>query len=340
MNLIDLRSDTVTKPTPAMLEFMFQAETGDDVYGEDPTVNTLEKATAQLFGKEAGLFCPSGTMANQIAIKLHTEPLSEVICDQTAHIYNYEGGGIAFNSAASVCLLPGIRGKITATQIAENIRPDNIHYPITKLVCLENTSNKGGGSFYTAAEIAPIAELCSANNLALHLDGARMFNALVAANETPAQHGQYFETISICFSKGLGTPVGSVLVGTEAHIKKARRIRKVLGGGMRQSGYLAAAGIYALEHHLDRLAEDHKRASQLEEALKTCNYIEEILPVETNIVIFKLNSKYSPDEFLARLSAENILASGFGPMQIRFVTHLNFTDEMLEKTILVLKSLN
>lgn len=340
MNLIDLRSDTVTRPTPAMLNFMFQAQVGDDVYGEDPTVNSLEKATAQLFGKEAGLFCPSGTMANQIAIKLHTEPLSEVICDQTAHIYNYEGGGIAFNSAASVCLLPGVRGKITAAQIAENIRPDNIHYPISKLVSLENTSNKGGGSFYTAAEISPIAELCAANNLALHLDGARVFNALVAANETPAQHGQYFDTISICFSKGLGTPVGSVLVGTEAHIKKARRIRKALGGGMRQAGYLAAAGIYALENNLDRLAEDHKRAKQLEETLKTCNYVAEVLPVETNIVIFKLNKKYLPNNFLTKLAAENVLASGFGPMQIRFVTHLDFTDEMLEKTIQVLQGLN
>ncbi|HSI91789.1 MAG TPA: GntG family PLP-dependent aldolase [Adhaeribacter sp.] len=338
MKPIDLRSDTVTKPTKAMLEYMFQAETGDDVYGEDPTVNLLEKSCAQLFGKEAGLFCPSGTMTNQIAIKLHTEPLSEVICDQTAHIYNYEGGGIAFNSAASVCLIPGLRGKITADQVHESIRPDNIHYPISRMVSLENTSNKGGGSFYTAAEIAPIAEVCRAGNLALHLDGARIFNALTASQEKPAQHGQYFDTISVCFSKGLGAPVGSVLLGTEVHIKKARRIRKVLGGGMRQAGYLAAAGIYALQNNLDRLAEDHKRARHLEEALKTCTFVAEILPVETNIVIFKLQSGIQPEAFLARLAQQNILASGFGPQQIRLVTHLDFDDEMLERTILALKN--
>ena len=339
MNTIDLRSDTVTKPSKAMLEAMFQAETGDDVYGEDPTVSMLEKSCAQFFGKEAGLFCPSGTMTNQIAIKLHTEPLSEVICDLTSHIYNYEGGGIAFNSAASVCVIPGERGKITPEQIAQCIRPDNIHYPISKLVSLENTSNKGGGSYYTAAEIAPIAELCRANKLALHLDGARVFNALIAAKETPAQHGQYFDTISVCLSKGLGAPIGSVLLGTEAHIKKARRIRKVLGGGMRQAGYLAAAGIYALQNNLDRLSEDHARAKQLEETLKTCPYVAEVLPVETNIVIFKLQNDIDPNRFLAKLAEQNILASGFGPMQIRFVTHLDFNDEMLEKTIQVLKAI-
>jgi len=339
MKAIDLRSDTVTQPSKAMLEYMFAAETGDDVYGEDPTVNALELTCASLFGKEAGIFCPSGTMTNQIAIKVHTEPLSEVICDQTAHIYNYEGGGIAFNSGASVCLLPGERGKITADQIKDSIRPDNIHYPITRLVSLENTSNKGGGSFYTSKEIDPIARLCRENDLALHLDGARVFNALVAANEKPAEHGKYFDTISICFSKGLGTPVGSVLVGSHAHIKKARRIRKVFGGGMRQAGYLAAAALYALEYNLDRLVEDHKRARALEETLKTCSYVSDILPVETNIVIFTLRPGFLPDAFLALLKEQNILASGFGPMQIRLVTHLDFDDAMLEKTIQVLKSI-
>jgi threonine aldolase len=340
MKAIDFRSDTVTQPTPAMLERMFQARTGDDVYGEDPTVNELERTCAKLFGKEAGLFCPSGTMTNQIAIKLHTEPLSEVICDQTAHIYNYEGGGIAFNSGASVYLLNGLRGKFTASQVREGIRPDNIHNPITKLVSIENTCNKGGGAFYTAAEIAPIAELCRENKLALHLDGARVFNALIAANETAAQHGQYFDTISVCLSKGLGTPVGSVLLGTDAHINKARRIRKVLGGGMRQAGYLAAAGLYALENNIERLAEDHKRAKAFEEALIGCNYVAETLPVETNIVIFKLQDTMPSETFLAKLKAENILASAFGPQQIRFVTHLDLTDEMLDRTIKVLQKLN
>ena len=335
----DLRSDTVTRPTPAMLQCMFEAAVGDDVYEEDPTVNALEAKTAALFGQEAGIFCPSGTMTNQIAIKAQTDPLTEVICDYTSHIYQYEGGGIAFNSAASVYLLDGERGKITPDMVKSAIRPDNIHHPISKLVSLENTSNKGGGAYYTLNEIAAISKVCKENNLALHLDGARVFNALLAAQESPQPYGKYFDSISICLSKGLGVPVGSVLVGSQALIRKARRIRKALGGGMRQAGYLAAAGIYALDNHVTRLAQDHANARLLHDTLLTCSYVESILPVETNILIFKLIPEVSTTIFLQKLKENNILAIDFGPQQIRFVTHLDVTDDLIDHTINVLKNL-
>ncbi|MGV3589700.1 MAG: threonine aldolase family protein [Adhaeribacter sp.] len=340
MNIIDLRSDTVTRPTPGMLQYMFQASVGDDVFEEDPTINALETKTAALFGMEAGLFCPSGTMTNQIAIKVQTEPLSEVICDYTAHIYQYEGGGIAFNSAASVYLLHGERGKITPEMVKGAIRPDNIHYPISRLVSIENTSNKGGGTFYTLTEIAGIAAVCQENKLALHLDGARVFNALTAANESPQAYGQYFNTISVCLSKGLGAPVGSVLVGSKDLIRKARRIRKALGGGMRQAGFLAAAGIYALNNHVERLTQDHNCARLLRDTLEQCPYVESVLPVETNIVIFTLAPKVETRVFLQKLKEQGILALDFGPRQIRFVTHLDFTKAMAEKTSQVLRNIS
>lgn len=340
MIFTDLRSDTVTRPTPAMLQAMFSAPVGDDVFGEDPTVSALEEKAAALFGLEAGLFCPSGTMTNQIAIKAHTEPLSEVICDYTAHIYQYEGGGIAANSGASVYLLHGERGKITADMVRSGIRPNNIHYPLTKLVTLENTSNKGGGSFYTLPEIAAIAAVCQENKLALHLDGARIFNALAAADEPSLPYGKYFDSISICLSKGLGTPVGSVLLGSNSFIQKARRIRKVFGGGMRQAGYLAAAGIYALDNHVTRLSEDHYKAKILAETLQSCSYVEHISPVDTNIVIFKLNNRITEQAFLKELAAQEVIALDFGPQTIRLVTHLDITDAMLEHTVKVLQNLN
>ncbi|MER2998940.1 threonine aldolase family protein [Pontibacter populi] len=339
IEITDLRSDTVTKPTPEMLQAMFAAPVGDDVYEEDPTINTLEAKAAAMFGMEAGLFCPSGTMTNQIAIKAHTEPLTEVICDITSHIYQYEGGGIMFNSGASVALVHGERGKMTPAQVEAHIRPDNIHYPPTRLVSLENTCNKGGGAFYTIDEIAAISEVCKQNDLALHLDGARVFNALVASGDDAKDYGLYFDSISVCLSKGLGAPVGSVLLGNKAFIKKSRRIRKVLGGGMRQAGYLAAACIYALDNNIKRLAEDQRKAKLLEEALLQTNYVESVLPVQTNIVIFKLNQKYNDAAFLQALAEQNIKASAFGPQMIRFVTHLDVTDEMLAHTINVLKSL-
>ncbi|WP_299757704.1 GntG family PLP-dependent aldolase [uncultured Pontibacter sp.] len=341
IHTIDLRSDTVTKPTPEMLQAMFAAPVGDDVYGEDPTVNALEEKTAAMFGMEAGLFCPSGTMTNQIAIKVHTQPLTEIICDVTAHIHQYEGGGIAFNSAASTALVHGERGKMTPQQVEENIRPlDNIHFPETRLVALENSCNKGGGSFYTLQEIAAISEVCKRHHLSLHLDGARVFNALAASGDAAKDYGLYFDSISVCLSKGLGAPVGSVLLGGKDFIKRARKIRKVMGGGMRQAGYLAAACLYALDHHVDRLQEDHRKAKELEQALQQASYVDYVMPVETNIVIFKLNDSFRDDSFVQALAKQNIVAASFGPQMIRFVTHLDITEDMHQHLLQVLAAMN
>ncbi|WP_207431084.1 threonine aldolase family protein [Sabulibacter ruber] len=336
--LIDLRSDTVTKPSPAMLEAMFQTQVGDDVYSEDPTVNELQAYGASLFGMEAGLFCPSGTMTNQIAIKLHTQPLSEVICERTSHIYLYEVGGIAFNSAASVHLIQGTRGKITPQQVADGINPDNIHHPVTSLVSLENTSNKGGGSYYTLPEIAAISEVCRQNNIPLHLDGARVFNALVATGENPQEYSRYFNTISVCLSKGLGAPVGSLLLGPKPLIEIAKRVRKALGGGWRQAGFLAAAGLYALKNNIQRLQIDHDRAALLGKVLQETSYVVEVLPVDTNIVIFTLAPEVNPNVFISYLEGKGILASTFGPQQIRMVTHLDLTDAMILEIITAIQS--
>jgi threonine aldolase len=328
--IIDLRSDTVTRPTAGMKEAMFAAPVGDDVFGEDPTVNALEEKLARLFGMEAGMFCPSGTMTNQIAIRLHTRIQTEVICHQYSHIYLYEGGGIMSNSLASVKLLPGDLGKITAAQIAESISPDDVHAPETTLVSLENTMNKGGGSIYTLDEIKPIQALCKEKGLKLHLDGARLFNALVETGESPADWGAHFDTISICLSKGLGCPIGSVLLGTKADIKRARKVRKVFGGGMRQAGILAAAGIYALDHQIDRLKEDHARARALGEILRKLSFVTETLPVSTNIVIARLEG-ITPEELLKKLAEKNIKAVKFGKDLVRFVTHHDFGDAELEE---------
>src|SRR5215211_5906694 len=286
--MIDYRSDTFTKPTPGMLEAMFKAKVGDDVFGEDPTVNELEAMSAELFGMEAAVFCPSGTMTNQIAIKCHTQPGDEVICDVSSHIYQYEGGGIAFNSGASVKLLYGDKGRITAQQVLDNINADDVHKAHTSLVSLENTSNRGGGSCYEIEEIKKIKTVCDENNLILHLDGARLFNALIQKKQTPNEYGQLFNSISICLSKSLGCPVGSLLLGDAPFIKKARRVRKAFGGGMRQAGFLAAAGIYALRNNVQRLEEDHRHAAVLAEAISVKEFTAFVLPVETNIVIFEL----------------------------------------------------
>ena len=335
-SIIDLRSDTVTKPTFGMLQAMMGAEVGDDVLGEDPTVNALEKKAAEMFGMEAGLFCPSGTMTNQIAIKLHTQPGTEVICDQKSHIYNYEGGGIAFNSGASVRLLQGPRGILNPEMIEQNINPDDIHFPPTSLVSLENTVNKGGGSIYLLEQIAAISEVCKAHQIPLHLDGARVFNALLATGEDAKMYGKYFETVSVCLSKGLGVPVGSVLVGSKEQMKKGRRIRKVFGGGMRQAGYLAAAGLYALENNIERLKEDQARAKEIGNVLAGMPYVGQVEPVDTNIVLFSLKGLTTGD-FLSKLAAHHIKAAAFGPGSIRMVTHLDFTDEMLERLLKALK---
>ncbi|OWP64519.1 threonine aldolase [Hymenobacter amundsenii] len=328
---IDLRSDTVTRPTPAMLEAMFHARVGDDVYEEDPTVQALEAETAARFGLEAGLFCPSGTMTNQIAIKAHTVPMSEVICEQTSHIYLWEVGGIAFHSGASVALLTGDRGRLTAPQVEAAIRPENVHYPITRLISLENTHNRGGGSCYTLPELEALAEVARRHRLPLHLDGARVFNALVATGQDGREYGRLFDTISVCLSKGMGAPVGSVLLGSRAFIQQTKRIRKVMGGGMRQAGYLAAAGLYALEHNVERLADDHRRARKLADLLAARPYVAEVLPADTNLVIFRLRDSQPAEAFLAYLEQQGIKASSFGPQLIRFVTHLDVDDAMLAR---------
>ncbi|MFZ9236516.1 MAG: threonine aldolase family protein [Algoriphagus sp.] len=327
---LDLRSDTLTKPSVGMREAMYAAPLGDDVFGEDPTVNALEEKIASLFGKEAALFCPSGTMTNQIAIRLHTGPQKEIICHQHSHIYLYEGGGIMANSMASVKLLTGNLGKITASQVAESINPDDVHAPETTLVSLENTMNKGGGSIYTLDEVRPIQALCQEKGLKLHLDGARLFNALVETGDAPAEWGNLFDTISICLSKGLGCPIGSVLLGSKADIKRARKVRKVFGGGMRQAGFLAAAGIYALDHQVARLKEDHQRARTLGEFLLKAPQVVEVLPVATNIVIARLEG-ISPEAYLQELNSKGIKGVKFGKDLVRFVTHLDFGDEHLEE---------
>jgi threonine aldolase len=337
--IIDLRSDTVTKPSKAMLEAMFSAPVGDDVFNEDPTINALEIKTAALFNHEAALFCPSGTMTNQIAIKCHTQPGNELICDINSHIYNYEGGGISSNSGVQAKLIQGDRGRITAEQIEQHINPEYDWLSHTSLVCLENTVNRAGGSYYQLEDIKKIKQLCQQKQLSLHLDGARIFNALVESNYATHDVGKQFDSISICLSKGLGAPVGSLLIGSNAFIKKARRVRKMFGGGMRQAGFLAAAGIYALDNNITRLREDHHRAKQIEDVLKTLPYIESILPVDTNIIIFNLTDKYTAVSFEEALKPYHIKLAAFGKQTIRFVTHLDFTDDMLEIVIAILKKM-
>jgi threonine aldolase len=337
--ITDLRSDTFTKPSPAMLKAMFKAAVGDDVFGEDPTVNRLEAMAANMFGMEAALFCPSGTMTNQIAIKCHTQPGDEVICDKMSHVYIYEGGGIAFNSGCQTKVLEGNRGRITAQQVSEAINPDDVHKAKTSLISLENTANRGGGSCYDFTEFQLIKEVCLKNRLGFHLDGARLWNALVAKGETPKQYGEIFDSVSICLSKGLGTPVGSLLLGKFDFIKRARRIRKVFGGGMRQAGYLAAAGIYALENNINRLQEDHEHARKIAEILMKKDFIGAIMPVETNIIIFEVTGAYTATEFCERLKQNDILCLSISPTQVRMVTHLDITEAMLKKLIEVITAM-
>jgi len=325
---VDLRSDTVTLPTREMMAAMQAAPLGDDVYGEDPTVNTLEHKVAALFGMEAALFCPTGTMTNQLAIRVHTQPGEEVICDKLSHIYLYEGGGIALNAFASVRTLDGDLGRLTAKQVEAAINnPEDIHQPLSRLVSLENTVNKGGGSIYDFEEIKRIKAVCTANGLILHLDGARLFNALVETEQSPKDYGQVFDSISICLSKGLGCPVGSLLIGTNELIKRAKRFRKVMGGGWRQAGGLAAAGIYALDHQVDRLKDDHRRAKAIGSLLQNNTKIKSVYPVTTNIVIAELKEGMDSMAFVSQLKERGILAVSFGKQLVRFVTHLDVTDQ-------------
>jgi len=340
MRIIDLRSDTVTRPSTAMLGFMMRAEVGDDVLGDDPTVIKLEAMMAEMFGKEDAIYCPSGTMTNQIAVKVHTQPGDEMICENTSHVYRFEAGGIGFNSGCSVRLVEGNQGRMKPAMILENINPDNVHYPPTRLVVAENTSNMGGGSIYDFNDLVEMSGICRHHGLRFHLDGARLFNALVETGEMTLDHGKLFDSISICFSKGLGAPVGSVLIGDKDFILKARRIRKVFGGGMRQSGFLAAAAIYAVNNNVSRLEEDHKRAATIAAFLGSMNYVAEVMPAQTNIVIFRLNERYSQGEFLSLINEKGLWAVGFGSDKIRLVTHLDYTDDMLNDTLKILTSLS
>ncbi|MEO6636939.1 MAG: GntG family PLP-dependent aldolase [Ginsengibacter sp.] len=337
--MIDFRSDTFTKPTAGMLEAMFNANVGDDVFGEDPTVNLLESLAADVFGMESAIFCPSGTMTNQIAIKCHTQPGDEVICDKLSHVYIYEGGGIAFNSGCQVKPLEGNRGRINADLISAAINPDDVHKAVSRLVCVENSANRGGGSCYDFADLQSIKELCLINKLSLHLDGARLFNAIVEGTQTTKDYGGLFDSISICLSKGLGAPVGSVLLGKKKFIDKARRVRKVFGGGMRQAGYLAAAGIYALEHNLERLSIDHLHAKEIAAALLKKDFTGKMFPVETNIIIFEVVGAYTAHTLSEILREYQILVIPISATQIRIVLHLDITERMVKDTIKVIENL-
>ena len=337
--IVDLISDTVTRPTKGMMDAMMNAKVGDDVFKSDPTVNLLQEKAAAMFGMEDALFFPSGTMANQTAIKLHTQPGDRIFCDKWAHVYQYEGGGAAFNSGVTCKLIDGDRGMYTAEQLKLAVagRAD-IHVPYSRLVCIENTTNKGGGACWDFEELKRIKNVCADNNLRYHLDGARLFNALVAKNESPKQYGELFDTISICLSKGLGAPVGSLLVGSKESMAKALRVRKLFGGGMRQAGFLAAAGLYALENHVERLAEDHAKAKEIEEVLQSLSCVKKVEPVETNILIFYVNDDLNADDFIAKMAEKEILLTPMGDGKIRIVTHLDFTEPMKDRLIKELKS--
>jgi len=339
--MINLISDTVTKPTPEMLDFMMSAKVGDDVFKNDESTNALEEKVARFFNKEAALFFPSGTMANQTAIKLHTEPGDQVICDHYSHIYNYEGGGASFNSGVSCKLIKGDRGRVNAEQVKQAINPpDFYHSPRTRLVSLENTTNKGGGACYELQEIKAIKEVCANHGLAFHLDGARLWNALVAKNHDPKEYGAQFDTISVCFSKGLGAPIGSALLGSKAFINKALRIRKILGGGMRQVGYLANAASYAMDHHFERLAIDHRKAKELSTALTALKWVKSVEPTETNIVIFNIDTENSTaEDIIQKFKAQHIDLIAMDSSKLRFVTHLDYSVQDHDHVLQTLKNM-
>ena len=338
--IVDLRSDTVTVPSKGMLEFMMDSNVGDDVYGEDPTVNQLQNKVASIFGKDVGMFFPSGTMANQTAIKLHTNPGEQVICDKYSHIYNYEGGGASFNSGVSFNLINGERGMFNAKQAADSINPkDFYHSPLSSLIAVENTTNKGGGACWNINELKQIKKIAKLNNLGMHLDGARIWNALIANGDNPLEIGKIFDTISVCLSKGLGCPIGSVLIGDKNIMNNALRIRKILGGGMRQAGYLANAGIYALDNNIERLSEDHKKAKEIGEVLMKSKFVKSVEKIETNIVIFQLQGDINEFSFIKKLNKLNIKLISMGSNKLRLVTHLNYTNNHHEYFISSIKSL-
>lgn len=314
-----------------MLQAMFNAKVGDDVFKQDPTVNKFERVVADLFGMEAALFFPSGTMANQTAIKLNTNPGDQIICDKWSHIHLYESGGASANSGVNFNLLDGNRGMITAQQVKEGINdPEFYHMPMSKMVGIENTTNKGGGACYDIAELQKIKKVCADHNLKYHLDGARLWNAMIAKKQQPKQFGELFDTISVCFSKGLGAPIGSVLLGDAETMHRALRVRKIFGGNLRQSGYLAAAGIYALQHNINRLQDDHRRAKELGKMLEHCSWVSVVEPIETNIVIFSPIPEVTDQQIIEKLKQKGISISLLAKGKLRMVTHLDYRQIMHE----------
>ena len=338
-NWIDLRSDTVTRPTPAMRAAMAAAEVGDDVYGEDPTINRLEDRVAQMFGKEASLFVSSGTMSNQICIRAHTQPGDELLCESTCHVYVWEAGGPAVLSGVSCRTIEGDYGVLDVVQLEDKIRPANEHYVRTRLVSLENTHNRGGGRVYPLDKVKAIGEWAHAHGLLMHLDGARIWNAIVATGISAAEWAKSFDSLSVCFSKGLGAPVGSALLGSKEFIERARRIRKLFGGGMRQGGIIAAAALYAIENHLERLAEDHRNAQIIAQAIQDSPGLRlDPTYVETNLVWFELDPEVmAAKEFVARLREHGILIHGGDSPTMRACTHLDVSTEQCVKTAEVIR---
>jgi threonine aldolase len=340
MEFIDLRSDTVTKPSKEMRLAMMDSEVGDDVYGEDPTINRLQDRVAEILGKEAALFVPSGVMANQLALKVHTQPGDEVIVERDSHIFNYETAGSAFLSNVQLNTLQGNRGVLRAKQIEQAIRSSVYYNPKTSLICLENTHNKAGGTIYPLEEIQSIHKLAREKNVALHLDGARLWNASVETKITPKEYASYFDTVSVCFSKGLGAPVGSAITGTKAKIESARKYRKIFGGGMRQAGILAAGALFALDHNIERLKEDHNNAKLLAHNLKIINgIIIDLESVQTNIVVVDISKRTeSAIEIITKLKERGVLISEMSYNILRAVTHMDVSKEQVEKASVVIKS--
>ena len=326
--MVDLRSDTVTRPSPEMRRAMAEAEVGDDVFGDDPTINLLQEKVAELLGKEAALYVPSGTMANEAAIRAQTRPGEEIIAHFDSHVYHYEGGSAAVVSGCSMYLLHGDRGLFTADDVRAAIRPDDVHFPISSLVVVENTQNRGGGTVWPLDRVAAIREVADEHNLKMHLDGARLMNACIASGHSPADYARYFDTVSICFSKSLGAPVGSAVAGTAETIKRVHRARKMLGGGMRQSGILAAACLYALEHHVDRLAEDHQRARDLSMGLMMDGY--QVRLPQTNIIFATVPDAQQMQRALAE---RDVLCLPTGPDTLRLVLHLDVDDAGVEQAL-------
>lgn len=336
--MIDLRSDTVTKPCPEMLKCMMNAEVGDDVFGEDPTVLKLQDYAAHLFNVESSLFCPSGTMTNQIALFLLSGPLTEILLHQDSHVYQYEGGGLSFHARSSVKFIQGELGKISAQDIKAAINPNDVHRPRSSVVSIENTTNRGGGACYSLDEMRAISEEAGRLNLKVHMDGARLMNAIVAKSINPTSIGPLFDTISICLSKGLGAPIGSLLLGSKELINEAKRVRKVMGGGMRQVGFLAAAGLFALRNNCQRLNEDHENAQKISAKLNECSWVEKVLPVETNIIIFQLKLDRTTDTFIDFMKTNNVKVLAFGPQLIRMVLHLDVSKKDVDTIISIINN--